>query len=395
MSLTGETLSTDRSSDESIGTTERRDLTRPSLVAETISPEAWDLFASSFDGVVQEQTFAYAAARWPNSKKEALLFRLGPEIIGGVLVVVQALPLRLGAIAVCKWGPVFRDAGRADAHTLYGSMIDALVAEYATKRGIMLSVLPRAGTIAHSWQFDELMDRRFVRGSALLYPNRYFVRVGLSDVEQRRSLGQKWRYHLGKAEHTELSFELGEAERLGEFEALYAAMSDRKNFPELAAYETVAPLFAAEAAALRPKLFFVRHRGEVVAGAIIFTASDTAVYLFGATNDKALPLRAGYFLHWQIIGWLRDNTRAKWYDLGGTDGFLGLHQFKKGMVGSAGAISPVPPVANYAVRWQVLALGSLAFAARTVLHRSRWHLGNWLGHRAKPDQPRPKRGQVL
>ena len=118
MSLTGETLSTDRSSDESIGITERRDLTRPSLVAETISPEAWDLFASSFDGVVQEQTFAYAAARWPNSKKEALLFRLGPEIIGGVLVVVQALPLRLGAIAVCKWGPVFRDAGRADAHTL-------------------------------------------------------------------------------------------------------------------------------------------------------------------------------------------------------------------------------------------------------------------------------------
>ena len=52
----------------------------------------------------------------------------------------------------------------------------------------------------------------------------------------------------------------------------------------------------------------------------VFKAGDTAVYLFGATNDAALPLRAGYFMHWRIIGWLRESTNARWYDLGGTDG---------------------------------------------------------------------------
>jgi hypothetical protein len=368
-------------------------MARPALVVEAASPEAWDCLVASFDGVVAEQTFAYATARWPSAGKEALVFKLGTEIIGGALIMLQRLPLGLGCIAVCKSAPMFKDAARPDAEEIYASMISALLAEYATKRAMMLSVQPSAAAVGDNWQFSRLMDRRFRSGSALLYPDRYFVRLGLPDAEQRRSLRQKWRYHLGKAEHAELSFEWAGAERLAEFETLYAAMSGRKNFPDLAAYETVGPLLAAGAEALRPTLFFVRHRGEVVAGAIVFTAGDTAVYLFGATNDKALPLRAGYFLHWRIIGWLRDNTRAKWYDLGGTDGFTGLHQFKKGLVGSAGALSPVPPAANYAAHWLPFLLGSVAFATRTALHRSRWHLGNWLGQRARPDQPRPTRGQ--
>ena len=149
-----------------------------------------------------------------------------------------------------------------------------------------------------------------------------------------------------------------------------------------------APLLAAEATALRPSLFFVRQGAEIVAGAIVFTAGDTAVYLFGATNDRALPLRAGYFLHWRIIGWLRDHTQAKWYDLGGTDGFQGLHQFKKGMVGDRGVIEPVPPVANYAARaWPRLA-GNAAFWARDGMQKLKRDLVAMRADRARPDQKR-------
>jgi hypothetical protein len=121
----------------------------------------------------------------------------------------------------------------------------------------------------------------------------------------------------------------------------------------------------------------VRHAGDVVAGALIFKAGDRAVYLYGATNDQALPLRAGYFLHWHVIRWLRDNTSATWYDLGGTDGFQGLHQFKKGMVGDRGVIVPVPPVANYAGRALPMLIGSTAFAARDALHAVRRTIAGW------------------
>ena len=78
-------------------------------------------------------------------------------------------------------------------------------------------------------------------------------------------------------------------------------------------------------------------------------------------------------MHWHIIRWLRDHTVARWYDLGGTDGFQGLHQFKKGMVGARGLIRPVPPVANYAARLWPRLIGEGAFAGRELLHRvNRW-----------------------
>lgn len=114
--------------------------------------------------------------------------------------------------------------------------------------------------------------------------------------------------------------------------------------------------------------FFVRHGADTVAGAAILTAGQTATYLYGATTDCALPLRAGYFLHWNIVRWLKRHTRARWYDLGGCDGFHGLHQFKKGLVGNAGVIAPMPPWANYASGRLPLFIGRTAFAARDALY---------------------------
>lgn len=364
---------------------ERRATARIDLEVERLEPRAWDALAAEFDGVVQEQLYLYAETRWPSTEAEALVFRCGDEVVGGTLILIQRLPLRLASIAVCKWGPVLKDNGRPDAELIYGGMIDALVRDYAVRRGMMLSVLPRAFPGPINWQFEHLLARGFRPGSGLLFPNRYIVRLGLDEEAQRKSFGQKWRYHLGKAEKAGLSFERGEPDQIREFDALYAAMSDRKNFPDHSAYETIDPLLAAECANLRPELFFVRHEGDIVAGAVIFKAGDTAVYLFGATNDRALPLRAGYFMHARIIRWLTENTDAKWYDLGGTDGFQGLHQFKKGMVGSAGVISQVPPAANIAARPLPLLIGTAAFAARDGYHYLRRAMEARFGGKARPD----------
>jgi len=369
---------------------ERRAVSRLAVSLRRVTIESWDREVEAFDDVVQEQLYAYAHTRWPSAVPEGLLFALGDEIIGGTLVMIQKLPLHVGAIAVCKWGPMFRDAGRPDADLLYNAMIDALHAEYAVARGMMLSVLPRAVPAPRNRQYDLLAARGFRQGAVLRFPKRYIVDVRLDDAMQKQSLGQKWRYHLNKSLKAGLSFEVAGAARLGEFDALYRAMTDRKQFPDHSAYETLPALFELEVPALRPELFFVRHAGEVVAGAVIFKAGDTGVYLFGATDDRALPLRAGYFLHWEIIRWLRDNTRARWYDLGGSDGFLGLHQFKKGMVGSAGVISDVPPVANRAAGPLPMLLGTAAFAGRELGHQLKRHADALFTSKARPDLPRSR-----
>ncbi|MDB5527776.1 MAG: family N-acetyltransferase [Devosia sp.] len=346
----------------------------------------WDRTIAEFDEVCQEQLHVFATARWPAVEQEPVLFLADGEVVGGSLMMVQRLPLGIAKIAVSKWGPMLKDAAVANAAAIRAGMIEALIAEYAVRRGLMLSVLPRASLTPGNPEYANLITRGFQRGSELGFPSRYIVNLRLSDAEQRKSFAQKWRYHLNKSERSGLTFEHAGPERMGEFDALYAAMTDRKKFTDHSAYDTVQQLMATEVEALRPELFFVRHEGEVVAGALIFKAGDRAVYLYGATSDKALPLRAGYFIHAKVISWLRDNTKAKWYDLGGTDGFHGLHQFKKGMVGEAGIITPVPPVANYASRPLPYLFGTAAFWGRDVIHRSRAKLKGLLQPKARPDQ---------
>lgn len=348
----------------------------------------WDRTIAGFDEVCQEQLHAFATARWPSAKQEPLLFLRDEEVVGGTLVMVQPLPFGIGRIAVSKWGPMLKHAGHEDARAIYAGMVEALVAEYAQRRGAMLSVLPRAALQPVNAEYNHLIGQGFKRGSSLLFPNRYIVNLRLSDADQRKRLHQKWRYHLNKSEKAGLTFERAPADRIGDFDALYSAMSDRKQFPDHSAYETVPMLMALEIEPLRPELFFVRKDGELVAGAVIFKAGNRAVYLYGATNDKALPLRAGYFMHWHIIRWLRDNTAADWYDLGGTDGFQGLHQFKKGMVGEAGVIEPVPAVGNYASHPVAYLMGNGAFLARDGFHHLRRTLEGLLKPKARPDQAR-------
>ena len=353
-----------------------------------VAPELWDRTIAQFDDVCQEQLYAFAKTRWPHVAHEPMLFWRGGEVVGGSLIMIQPLPLKVGALAVSKWGPMLARTDHPEALAFYAGMLEAMIEDYAVKRRLMLSILPRASLSPFNAHFDHLILRGFSSSSELGFPNRYIVNLRLTDAEQRKSFAQKWRYHLNKSEKAGLSFEHAPASRFEEFQALYEAMLDRKKFADHSAYETLASLMATPNETLRPELFFVRHVGEVIAGAVIFKAGDRAVYLYGATNDQALPLRAGYFMHWNIIRWLRDNTRARWYDLGGTDGFHGLHQFKKGMVGDAGVIRAVPPVANLAAYWWPRFAGNAAFVARATVQNLKRDIDRLRPDRAKPDQKR-------
>ena len=362
--------------------------TASSLVAEPVPLERWDSVAAGFDGLCQEQLFAFAGVRWPGTTPEAWVFRQAGRLVGGSLIVVQRLPLGLGGIAIAKWGPMLADTRGNDADALYAGMVECLIEEYSRRRGLMISIVSRAAVGDRNPQLDYLDRRGFKPGVLLNYPLRYIVHLRLDDDGQRKSLEPRWRHQLNKSMRQGLEFEHGGAERLSEFTALYERMLERKRFADYSAYETVPHLFAVEAAQARPELFFVRRDGKVIAGAIIFKGGDRAVYLYGATLDEALPLRAGYFLHWNIIRWLRDNTRADWYDLGGTDGFLGLHRFKKGMVGAAGVITPVPRVMNYADNRIAYGLGCAALWAREGVHEVLRRVSRLRRDRAQPTMPR-------
>lgn len=360
------------------------------VTAHAIAPERWDTAAAAFDGICQEQTVAFSAGRWPSLDLAPRLFTCGGEVVGGTLVMTRPLPLRFGTLAICKWGPMLKDANRPDRDALHRGMVEALIAEFASARGAILSILPRAATTDDDRQAENLEARGFRAGTNVPFPDRYLVNLQVDTEAQRTSLDQKWRYHLKRALKAGLTFERADAASFDAFDRLYRAMSERKKFPDYSAYRSLRPMFEVPDE-LRPELFFVRKGDAIVAGAVVFKAGDTASYMYGATTDEALPLRAGYFMQWHIIEWLRQHTSARWYDLGGTDGFIGLHQFKKGLVGDAGRIVPLAPIAHYAASARTLALGCFAFDVRDLLLEARHRVRVRLSDRARPDQPRPAR----
>ncbi len=254
-----------------------RSLATAAVTMERVAEAQWDDIIADFGGVCQEQLMAFARVRWPTTTHEPRLFRIGDEIVGGCLVIIQKLPLGLGAIAIAKWGPMLKDPSRPDTPSIYAGMVEALIEEYSRKRGMMLSLLPRAATSEANAEYGYLINRGFRPGMLLNFPLRYMVKLGLTDAEQRKSLEQKWRYHLNKAEKQDLQFEHGRPERLAEFTALYESMLDRKKFADYSAYETIPHLMALRNPQARPELFFVRKDGKIIAGAIIFKGGDRAV----------------------------------------------------------------------------------------------------------------------
>src|SRR5690606_39105186 len=79
---------------------------RPRPLGHTIVTDAaWDETVAAFDGVCQEQLATFARRRWPEAGREPMVFERDGEVVGGSLMLIQRLPLGLGALAVAKWGP--------------------------------------------------------------------------------------------------------------------------------------------------------------------------------------------------------------------------------------------------------------------------------------------------
>lgn len=357
-----------------------------SIALNRLPTSSWDTYISSCDAVSQEQLWAFSQARWPSAQLEPIQFIERGQPVGGVLMMIMTLPLGLGQIATCKNAPVLQSETASDAPARHERMLQAITAEYADRRGMMISLSSRAMPAVANYAEKQQLALGFAPGKSLDFPDRYFVDLRLDDETRLKHFDQKWRYNLRKSFKQKLVFEVGQIDQLDDFDTLYQAMSDRKRFPDDSPYTSIRSFFSECQPGFAPRLFFVRKDGELVAGAIIFTLGNRAHYMYGATNEQALSLRAGYLLHWEIIRWLRTNTSARWYDLGGTDGFQGLHQFKKGMVGRAGFIVPTPPIMNFASRFRANLTGKLAYSAHGTLQSMRHRVRRWCHDLAAPDQ---------
>lgn len=341
-----------------------------SVHIEQVSPLQWETIASGFLDVNQEQTHCFNAAKWGAERVELSVVRDGSTIIGGAAVVVFQIPGTRRAMSLIKWGPLWRRPDMPNDPERLLTVLKALKQDYAERRGHYLSVFPHADpefgeqtcTLLQALDFNPYWSHND--------PDRYLVNVAISPEEMRSSLSQKWRYNLKKSAKNDLEIvEVDSEDGFDQFMTLYRDMLTRKGFFDSSAIATLPALMQASVGALRPKIFLVSHKGLPTAGAVIDMSGDRAVYLYGATDERALGLKAGYAMHWWIAERLSRNPDIRWYDLGGKDGDGGLHQFKKGFVGKRGAIIPTPPSYEFAMDWKGRVLGRAIFALRDAKAR--------------------------
>jgi hypothetical protein len=305
---------------------------------DTLAPRVWDELVAGFADASYDQTASWVDARWGAQRSSHLVLRRDGRPVAAACAVLFRWPGIRRGIAYVKWAPLCRPRDEPSAVDAYRRCVDALVAEYCTRRGLYLTVLPRVSPEDHEAHGRVLRERGFVVRRPMLDPNRYLVDVTLDPVARLASIAQKWRYNLRRALASGIECRLADFEPgLATFTTLHGRMRARKRYAAAEALHALPALAANLPERMRPRIVLAFRAGTPVAGAVVAVCGDTAYYVFGATDDAALDLKAGYALQWWIVEWL-STLPIRWYDLGGEALDAGLRQFKKGLVGKRGVI---------------------------------------------------------
>jgi hypothetical protein len=300
--------------------------------------ENWDDIAAGFDDVNYDQTATFSNLGWGEGRMSRIMLRHDGKVVALARVAIITLPGYRKGIAFTRGGPLWRRQGVTADHGIYRAAIAAIQAEYSVRRGHHLVITPRFNPDYAPLEADMLdaAGFRVLRKSA--DPNRYFVNLQLTKEQQMSSLDQGWRRNLKKAVAN--GFDIGLTSSDADLEcfiALNRAMLKRKKFLDSGNVLLLPQLMRDMPVSLRPQIVLARYQGRPVVGAAITFIGDVAHYLFGASDDSMLPLKAGYALQWWTIEWL-SGRGLKWYDLGGESLSDGLRQFKRGLVGKQGRV---------------------------------------------------------
>lgn len=305
---------------------------------DAVAPRQWEDIVDLFADATYDQTATFSGHGWGDGRLSNLVLYKGERIVAAAQIVILKIPALPRGLAYVKFGPLWRRKGAAADTSDLSAVLQALQREYAGRRGHMLTVLPPPDPdYLPDWSI--LLPRTgFQQRRDMADPNRYLVDLSLDHDAQRASLAQKWRYNLNKSAKNELRIVAGRDDAdLEAFARLYGEMLARKGFSDGGAFDAVAKMIERLPGAMRPEIVLGYHDEAATVGAVVGRIGDVSQYLFGATDDRALALRAGYALQWHILEQQKD-AGGKWYDLGGEANADGLRQFKKGLVGKKGRI---------------------------------------------------------
>lgn len=305
---------------------------------DSVSAAEWYGHVAAFSDASIYQLWQHAPGREGVQGVSRLLLRRHGDVVAAAEVRLFTIPLTDRGIAYVRWGPLWRRTGDAESAEVLRQALRALYREYVVRRKMILRIMPRLAA-EDSAYFPGLAGEEGFAPLDHLAPQRTLL-MGLSGglEDLRKGLAPSWRRHLKKAERAGLTVTAGSAPELfDDFIAVFSQMLERKRFAPGADIHKHCRIQTALPDELKMGVLLARKDGHPCAGLIYSAIGDTAIYLFGATNQTALETSAAYLLQWEAVKLLKQKgVRA--YDLNGINPALnpGLYQFKTGLAGASG-----------------------------------------------------------
>lgn len=299
--------------------------------------DSWAEVLAGFADASIYQSWAYGAVRWGERQLSHLVLRQQGQVRAAAQLRIARLPVVPAGLAYLRWG-LFQARGQAFDVTVVAAMVRALRQEYVGRRGLALQIIPSAFLAAD--QGPALLG---AFGAAGLHAQPALgayqtVMVDLSaDVPTlRKRLQQKWRNQLNRAEKNGLVLEVSDTDdAYRAFVPLYEGMWARKQFETSVDVTEFGRVQEQLSGGARLQTFTARSEGQAIGALVCSLMGTNAIYLLGATNERARELKAAYALQWQAMLWLKEHG-ALTYDLGGIDPVAnpGGYHFKSGFGGA-------------------------------------------------------------
>jgi hypothetical protein len=322
---------------------------------------SWAAVVAQFADASVYQSWAYGAVRWGERQLSHLVLRHDGRPVAAAQLRIARLPWVPAGLAYLRWG-MYEAKGQPLDPAVVVQMMAGLRHEYVDRRGLALQVIPPAfAEHTNAPAFRAALEASGLHPEPFAEPYRTIL-VDLTPPAEtlRKRLNQKWRNQLNGAEKNGLALEVSDSDAAYcAFEPLYAGMWARKQFESTVDVAEFGRMQALLSGTARLQTFLARSDGEVIGAAVCSLMGDNAIYLLGATNERARELKAAYFLQWQAMLWLKERG-ARSYDLGGIDADAnpGGHHFKSGFGGEA-----VNQLAAHGHPGNLLSSGVARFAA--------------------------------
>lgn len=306
------------------------------LLTITPSNDEWDAFVmkQARPHLLQLSGWGQLKAKFGWETQTIALTQAG-EIVAGALVLLRALPLRLGKMAYVPMG------GYAVDDALYPALWDVVKRE--------------TGAAFIKWEpgyyidtpKPDLSGMGFVESPQTVQPPiTIYIDVTADDDTIMSRMNQGTRRKIRKSLKSDITYYEGARADVRDFNQLMQETGDRNEFGvhSNAYYEMVYDLFIPKYGSL----LMAKHEDTPLVGIMVFALGDTAWYLYGASSREKANLNATYGIQWQAIQWAKARG-CQYYDLWGipdedeavlesefqvrSEGLWGVYGFKRGWGG--------------------------------------------------------------